>query len=54
MRMATATCVVSALVLAGSVVGTQSPRERTPGPVPFAAPTEAPTGFDGLTNGFVT
>ena len=54
MRVATPTCVVAALLLAGWVVGTQSPRERPPGPAPFAAPTEAPTGFDGLTNGFVT
>jgi CxxC motif-containing protein (DUF1111 family) len=54
MRLATTTCVVSALVLAGSVVTTQSPRERGAGPAALAAATEAPTGFDGLTNGFVT
>jgi len=53
MRKATTTVVVSALMLAGSVVATQSPRERT-GPAALAAATEAPTGFDGLTNGFVT
>ena len=54
MRLATTSCVVAALMLAGSVVTTQSPRERTGGAVALAAATEAPTGFDGLTNGFVT
>ena len=54
MRMATTTCVVSALVLAGRWWGRSRRASGGQVPWPFAAPAEAPTGFDGLTNGFVT
>jgi CxxC motif-containing protein (DUF1111 family) len=46
--------VFAAALLGGSVVFTETMQDVPPGgPVTLAAPTEAPAGFDGLTNGFV-
>jgi CxxC motif-containing protein (DUF1111 family) len=53
MRVATMACALTALLLAGSVVTTTSMQDVPPGRVTAAAATEALTGFDGLTNGFV-
>lgn len=54
MRATSATVALTALIFGASViVSSQSPREGG-GVSALAAPVEAPAGFDGLTNGFVT
>jgi CxxC motif-containing protein (DUF1111 family) len=54
MRVATMACSLTALLFAGSVVVTTQQEAPPSGPTALTAASEAPTGFDGLTNGFVT